>query len=221
MFFIYGIRGKEHSAQYIRNVYCKECGHTNHHARALTRYAHLFWIPFFITSRPLQLVCDSCGNTMDKRTLPVEDLKRIKHAFFSLWNTLPYFTGLALLLLIAFFSYLDGQDKKQAELAMLDRPQVNDVYLADFSKLFTDIDMEGYNYGALKITSLSDDGISFAVSKESYTTRSGVRKRLRKGFPEPGDYLDDNDILISYESVRELYHSGTFAGIHREEPLRR
>jgi hypothetical protein len=187
-------------------------------AQALTRYAHLFWIPFFITSRPLQLVCDNCGNIADKSTLPVEDLKRIKQAFFGLWNTLPYFAGLVLLLLIAFFSYFSAQEAKQNELAMLERPQVGDVYVADFSKLFTDMDMEGYNFGALKISSLQDDDISFAVAKVSYKTKYGVKKSLRKRSPESDEYFEDNEILISYEEVKELYNSGAFSAIHRQKP---
>ncbi|MEZ7197513.1 hypothetical protein [Pseudodesulfovibrio karagichevae] len=221
MLFIYGIRSKEHPAQPIRNVYCKGCGHTNHTARALTRYAHLFWIPFFITSRPLQLVCDNCGNITDKRTLPVEDLRRIRRAFFSLWNTLPYFTGLALLLLTASFAYLGKQETKQQELAMLERPQVNDVYVADYAKLFTDVDMEGYDYGAFKITSLSEDGVSFAMAKVSYKTKYAVKKKLRKGFFKPDEYVSDNEILISHEDVKGLYKSGIFSSIHRQKAAER
>jgi hypothetical protein len=217
MLIIYGIRSKEHPAQSIRNVYCKNCGYTAHTARAFTRYAHLFWIPFFITSRPLQLVCDNCGHATDKRALSVEDLPRIKQAFFSLWNTLPYFAGLVLLLLIALFSYFSAQQAKQNELAMLDRPQVGDVYVADFSKLFTDVDMEGYNFGALKISSLRDDGITFAIAKVSYKTKYRVKKSLRKRPPESDEYFEDNEILISNQGVKELYNSGTFSAIHRQK----
>ncbi|MGE4422587.1 MAG: hypothetical protein AB7D39_09835 [Pseudodesulfovibrio sp.] len=154
---------------------------------------------------------------MDKRTLPVEDLRRIKRAFVSLWNTLPYFSGIALLLLIASFAYLDRQETRRQELAMLERPQVNDVYVADYSKLFTDVDMEGYNYGAFKITSLSEDGISFAMAKVSYKTKYAVKKKLRKGFLKPDEYVSDNEILISHEDVKGLYQSGIFSSIHREK----
>ena len=215
MLIIYGIRTKEHPIQYIHNVFCKNCGHTNHTGQAITRYAHLFWIPFFITSRPLQIVCDNCGHIAEKQTLPKQDLALIKQKFFNPLNTLPFFIGIGLVLFIALFTYLDNQETKQQELTMLEQPQINDVYLADFSQIFTDVDMEGYNFGALKITSLEEDGVSFAVAKETYNTEYGLQKRIRKAFPRSSDYYDDSEILISYEGVRELYNSGAFISIRR------
>ncbi|BCS88655.1 hypothetical protein [Pseudodesulfovibrio sediminis] len=216
MFIIYGIRSKEHPVQYTHNVYCDNCGHTNHTAQAFTKYAHLFWIPFFITSRPILLTCDNCDHIMDKRELSKEDKKRVNQAFFTPLNTLPFFLGVGLLLLAAFLYHLDNQEIRQKELAMLDQPQVNDIYIADYSKLFNGIDFEGYNFGALKITSLQEDGISFAVSITSYRSDYGVERKLREGFPDPDSFVDD-EILIPYDDVRKLYNSGTFSGIHREK----
>lgn len=123
-----------------------------------------------------------------------ERVKSSTHTFFFI--PMQYW-ALVLPALLSFLAYTDmqGEKKMQENLAA---PQINDYYLVDYSKMYTDA--TEYKFGLMKVKNVSGDSVELFASSQAYTKKAGAREDVKKNKDGAAGY---------YDTVTESYTSST------------
>src|SRR5690606_10404399 len=119
--------------------------------------------------------CTHCKRTLVDNEISTDISKRIKAAVFTKSSVIPMFSGLILIACLLFIGvYAAKQDDKQ-DMAYIEHPSVNDLYIVDFTKIFDDTDPK-YKYGVMRLRDITSGQAEFQVSSLAYNKKSGVRK---------------------------------------------
>ena len=105
-------------------------------------------------------------------------------------------------------------DFKYNPQAGTEKPAVNDYYVVDFSKIFTDVDAE-YNYGVMRIASVTSTEIEMQISNMVYNKASGVQQDIREGKAASDSYYDPETVGFGTDELQEYKEAGAIYSIDR------
>lgn len=126
---IYGSKGTHLRTEALPGVTCPNCSQPNTLRTSLySRYAHVYWIPFFPYSKLAAVQCDHCQAGWENRQLPavaasaVRELKQhTKHPFWT-W------AGLAVLATAVLLGFMVSTRDHHTDEALLEHPRAGDIY---------------------------------------------------------------------------------------------
>lgn len=150
-----------------------------------------------------------------KRTVLVneetgEKRKSSSHAFF--WIPIEFW-AVIVPVLFTVIAYHDAAEKEQFQ-ALLAAPQVNDVYLVDFSEIYEDSD-ETYRYGALKVVDVVDREVVMVPSEMGYNLRKGPREAFASGEMDKPAYFLEQPLYIDTDGLLDLHEKGGIYSVIR------
>ena len=126
---IYGSKASHVKSIQLDKETCSHCGTQGSIVLSTySRYAHLFWIPFFSVGRLSASQCTHCKQVLELKQMPAQirayHERNLAETRLPIWQ----FSGLVLLLVaIVFGAYTNGLDKEQ-QAQLLQAPQSGDVY---------------------------------------------------------------------------------------------
>lgn len=210
----FGSRGKTVEGQVVEGIQCPSCENQQFVTFGILRYFHLYWIPTFPTSKIVGMECTHCKKTLVDKEVPAALSEKIKATVFTNKNTLPMFTGLIIIAcLISAVGFAVQQDNMK-EVAYIEQPAINDLYIVNFTKIFNDTDPT-YKYGAMRIKQISATQAELQVSKTAYNKTSGVRKDIRERKTSSDAYYDGKPVYIDISKLKEMKESGAIYSIER------
>lgn len=212
---ISGIREKEHKGSPVNTVLCRNCGHDKHVSFAVSRYFHMFWIPFMITSRQVGLRCSNCKKVSTNNKIPHDVEMRLRKTLFTPFRVLPLYSGLLLVALFVALLYFAHLENEKDERALLQAPKIHDVYLADLSLVFPKQQFGEFNFGAMRILSVTDEGVLLAVSKDSFSDSLALSKLITRDIASSEDFYGGKTIFLSNEDVINLHEAEAIRSITR------
>lgn len=139
-----------------------------------------------------------------------EKRKSNSHTFF--WIPIEFW-AVIVPVLFAVMTYQDAAEKEQFQ-ALLAAPQVNDVYLVDFSEIYEDSD-ETYRYGAFKVVDVVDREVVMVPSEVGYNLRKGPREASASGEMDKPAYFLEQPLYIDTDGLLELYENGSIYSVIR------
>ena len=210
----FGTKGKTIEGDIIDGIQCPNCEKTQFISFGALKYFHLYWIPTFVTSRSVGMECTHCKRTLVDDELPGDVIKLLKGTLFNKRNTIPMFSGLIIILCLIMFGVHAGKQDAIKESAYMDYPLINDLYIVDFDKIFTDVDPT-YKYGVMRLRDYSYGDIEFQVSKLVYNKTSGVFSDIRNGKTSSDEYYDSEVLFIDSGKLHEWKDSGAIYSIER------
>lgn len=198
---IYGSKAAHLKSAQPKAAVCPSCGQTGTIIlSAYSRHAHIFWIPLFPIGRIGVSQCQHCKHTLEVKDMP-HDLKREYENLKAETKTpIWQFSGLALIaVLIAFFIYSDGQNKKK-HVEYIASPAVGDVY---------EYKTESSNYSTLKVIDVSGDSVFVTPNDYETDKMSGVYK-----IDKEENYADFS-YGISRDDLKQMHSEGTIYDVNR------
>ncbi len=119
-----------------------------------------------------------------------------------------------IILCLIMFGVHAGKQDAIKETAYMEYPLINDLYIVDFDKIFTDVDPT-YKYGVMRLRDYSYGDIEFQVSKLVYNKTSGVFSDIRNGKTSSDEYYDSEVLFIDSGKLHEWKDSGAIYSIER------
>ena len=175
---IWGSKTKAIEGENIEGLACPECGKGQASTFGIIKYFHLFWIPTFLTSKTIGVECTHCKKTLIGNEIPEEFSESIRATLFTKRNTLPMFSGLLIIALIASsVVYMNHRDNLN-DLAYIEQPAENDLYVVDLTKLFEEQEPT-FKYGIMRIKNLTATQVELQTSQHSYDRLDGADKSLK------------------------------------------
>ena len=213
--FFYGKKSREIKGKKITDLQCNRCKHFNFTPIGKLNYIHLYWVPSFISSKQLSLSCNNCKLELTEAQIPKDRVKYIRADVFKLHKTLPMYLGSVILSLIIFAGVYVVDQKNKREAYLLNNPEVNDVYIANFTKLFDHVKTR---YGALKIKQIDQESITFYVSQDSFDKTSKVTKEYNSGKLDNPEYFSDTLYESNQQKLLNLKQTDVIKSIKRKKP---
>ncbi|WP_432463284.1 hypothetical protein [Agarivorans sp. QJM3NY_33] len=210
----FGSKGKSISGHVIEGLQCPNCENEQFITFGLLRYFHLYWIPTFITSKKVGIECTHCKKTLIGKELPNDLAKQIKNTVYNPKNTLPMFSGLIIIACLALTLSYSLQQNGLQEVAYIEQPVINDLYIVNFTKIFTEADPK-YKYGLIRIKQISVNRVTFQVSQVAYNKASGVRKDIEENKALADSYYDDEPLSFDIKQLKLMKDSGAIYSIER------
>ena len=211
----FGTKGKVIAGDQVHGVQCPNCQNGQFVSFGILNYFHLYWIPTFLTSKKVGMECTNCKRTLVGEEVPSHLAGQIKDSVFTTGRTLPMYTGLFIIALIGLgIAYVAEQDNAREETYVA-QPAVNDYYIVDFAKIFTEADPE-YHYGVMQITNLTPTDVEMRISTIAYNIASGVRDDIRDGKAAADSYYEEGTITIEIDALREFVDGGAVHSIERQ-----
>ncbi|WP_207678894.1 hypothetical protein [Desulfonema magnum] len=212
---VFGTRGRTIAGQeMIEGVKCPNCGNTQHATFGILRYFHIFWIPTFPTSRVAGIMCLNCKGTFTDEEIPGELGRQIRSSVFNRKNTLPMFAGLAIIACLMIFAMITSVIDDRRDIEYLGKPEKNDFYIVDFTKIFKDADSE-YNYGIMRVKSVSGNMVELMVSKIGYMLSTGPARDIDKGKAKKNSYYAGETIHIDISGLGKMKEDGAICSVER------
>lgn len=210
----FGSKGKVITGEPVQGVQCPSCENGQFVSFGILNYFHLYWIPTFLTSRKVGVECMHCKRTLVGDEVPSHLAEQIKSSVFTTGKTVPMFSGLIIIAIgILGIAYAVQQDTARDE-AYLAQPAIDDYYVVDFSKIFTDVD-PGHRYGVMRITNVTPNEIEMQISNIVYNKASGVQKDIRDGKTATDSYYDPETISFGVGRLQEYKDAGAVYSIER------
>lgn len=188
---------------------CESCGSSSKHtANVFYRYAHIFYLMSFVTSREYTDVCPACDHATSL------DKAAVKGKFK---DTVPFIRKNGWMLCILAFaafgalSLLSASDRAERTARIVAAPAVNDMYLANMAQ----IDGSGYAlsdspdnreknaFGAMRLIKIEGDRLYFAVSTKAYSKKKGLR-RIANSKSENMQFDTSDPLTLSRTDVQSL-----------------
>ncbi|WP_432467871.1 hypothetical protein [Agarivorans sp. Z349TD_8] len=210
----FGSKGKSISGQVIEGLQCPSCENEQFITFGLLRYFHLYWIPTFVTSKKVGIECTHCKKTLIGKELPSDLAKQIKKTVYNLKNTLPMFSGLIIIACLALTLSYSLQQNSLQEVAYIEQPAINDIYIVNFTKIFPQADSK-YKYGLIRIKQVSENKIQFQVSQIAYNKAAGARKDIEENKALADSYYDDEPLSFDIKQLKLMKDSGAIYSIER------
>lgn len=124
------------------------------------------------------------------------------------------FSGLIIITCLILFGVYAAQQDNIQEAAYVEQPAVNDLYIVNFTKIFTGVDPK-YKYGLMKIKQISAGQVEFQVSKIAYNKTSGVRKDIRERKTSSDSYYESEPLSIDIGKLKSMKDTGAIYSIER------
>ena len=210
----FGSKGKVVAGELVQGVQCSSCEHSQHTSFGILNYFHIYWIPTFLTSKKVGLECAHCKKTLVGDEVPSHFVDEIKPGVFTTGNTLPMFSGLILIGLIAIGLTYAGQQADVREATYITQPAVNDYYVVDFTEMYTEADSE-YPYGLLRVANVSSGVVELQVGSMIYNRTTGVRSDIRDGKAAAENYYESETLHFGLAELQGLKESGAIRSIVR------
>jgi hypothetical protein len=173
-------------------------------------YAHIWYLFSWVTSRKYMVICSRCHNGV---VIPAHEFQsQVRKDPIPLWRRYGWTLILAILGLVTVVGIVQSKQKDAELTEALITPHVGDVYFADLSKVVNGFG-ESPAYGALRLTSIGDDELAFAVAKKAYSDKAGVGKDVQ--LLESADYYDAADGLsLTPDELRHLSDTHVIYGMN-------
>lgn len=210
----FGTKGKVITGNQVQGVQCPSCQNGQFVSFGILNYFHLYWIPTFLTSKKVGIECTHCKKTLVGDEVPAHLAEQIKEGVFTTAKTLPMFSGLIIIALLGLgIANVVRQDSAREE-AYLAQPAVDDYYIVDFAKIFTNVDPE-YHYGVMRITDVTSTDVEMQVSTVAYNMASGVREDIRDGKAAADSYYEAGTVRFEILELQAYADSGAVHSIER------
>ena len=176
----FGSKGRVVAGEAVQGVQCPSCQQTQFASFGILNYFHIYWIPTFLTSRKVGMECMHCKNTLIDDEVPSHLTEQIKSGVFSTGNTLPMFSGLIIIGLLAMGLMYMSQQDDALEATYIAQPEINDFYVVKLTEIFVEADSE-YPYGLMRVGEISPDGLEMQIATMMYNLPTGVQDDIRSG----------------------------------------
>lgn len=177
------------------------------------RYAHVWYLFSWITSRQYVSQCTRCsaGHVVEPRAIadmigkadPVPLIRRRG-----------WLIGPALLIVAggtaAAYEYQHGQDVTQ----YIDAPRVGDIYRSDLSKISRGF-AQSPAYGLMRLEAIDGEQLVFRIASKAYTGRRGASKDVTTYAYCNTQYFSAEIVRLPHSQVRRLYEQSVIYDIDR------
>lgn len=211
---IYGAKSQTINGGVVSDIQCRECGHWEHLIYGELGYFHIFWIPTFLFRKKILAKCTKCQNTISKDRIPSHLMDRIRPKLFPLSKILWKFSGLVLLAILITGITIKVQDDIEKEKNYLSSPMLNDYYVADFTKIYNDADID-FRYGILKVIQVNENLIVVQPSHVVYSKLSGAISDINKGKINKHNYFRNDEMSKSINQLQLMKSKGIIRKVKR------
>jgi len=164
---IYGFKGTHLRTQELPGVACPACNTTNSLRTSLySRYAHVYWIPFFPYSKLTAVQCDACQELWENKAVPASIAPSVREV--QQQTSHPYWSWAGLAAVVAFFSFaiLAGMRDRHTDEALLLAPRAGDIYTVRSDSA----DM----YSLLKVRRVGGNNVELVANEYQTDSRTRV-----------------------------------------------
>ena len=210
----FGSKGKVVGGEAMEVVQCPNCENNQFVTFGILNYFHLYWIPTFLTSREVGMECMHCKRTLVGDEVPSHLVDQIKSSVFSTSNTLPMFSGLIIIALLAMVGMYTVQQDNAREATYISQPKIDDYYVVDFTKVFVDADA-AYKYGLMRVTDVTSTEIEFQIGSMVYNMASGIQQDIRDGKAAADSYYEPDKARFEFSELLELKDDVAIYSIER------
>lgn len=188
---------------------CPSCSQSHQlRTSVFSRYAHVYWIPFFPIGKQSVTECGNCHQAWDDKTLPadlkapVQTLKRE--------TKVPYFhwAGAALIVVGIVAGVLFNAKDERANKAFLQSPQAGDIYTVHVAGEGNDKDKDSYSL--LKVRSVSGNSVEVVGNEYQIENNSHPLTELNK----PENYSKEPTYLTRYD-LQLMQQKGELTDVDR------
>lgn len=199
---IYGWNSKILKQAPFSNRECPQCGNKESQFDVIAHYFHLFWVPMFVYKKKAKITCTSCGYSLKKTEVEPEMMENVKALKAAVRNPFYLYIGSIILLIgISYVSFAAYQSSQQ-DLAYIEDPQVNDVYVLRDLEETSD-----YDHYAMKTVEIEGDSLFVLFNTFSYNY---VISRLDKE-----DGFSDIMYSVHKDHLKELHNNGELKKVIR------
>lgn len=168
---IYGTNGSHVRTIPQPGLSCPSCTNAeNLHLSVFSRYAHVYWIPFFPYKKPALAQCMHCQGAWELADLPAE-AGEVKQALLSVKKETraPWWqwSGLAVLVLALLWGVIAAQRDEQDNSAYLAAPRAGDIYTVR-----TEDSTGKAQYSLMKVVSAKGNAVELVANE--YVTNSAT-----------------------------------------------
>jgi len=191
---IYGSKGTHLRTEPQPGVACPACHTTNSLRTSLySRYAHVYWIPFFPYSKLTAVQCDACHELWENKQVPASIAPSVREV--QQQTSHPYWTwvGLTAVLALLTFGFLASIRDHHTDEALLLEPRAGDIYTvrADSAGMYSlmkvqrvggnNVELVANNYQVDNVSPIDQLNSPEKYSKEPFTlTRLELQIMRRK-----------------------------------------
>ncbi len=156
---------------------CPSCGQSNSLRTSIfTRYAHIYWIPFFPYEKPTVTECARCQQTWTDKTLPAELKAPVQALKRESEVPRQHYAGMALVAAGILAGLFFWAKDERANKAYLESPQVGDIYTIRVDSVEN---QARHIYSLLKVRGVSGNSVEL-VGNDYQIDNSSPLKELNK-----------------------------------------
>ena len=180
------------------------------------RYAHLWYLFSWITSRQYVCQCTRCNNSRVVEPSAVAD-KIGKTDPIPFMRRRGWLVGLGVVVAGGSIVAVAAHQHDQDVATYLTAPRVGDVYSADLSKIsrgFT----QSPAYGLMRLEAIDGDQFAFRIAAKGYTGRKGADKDVTGRVYLNAQYFSSEIIRLPRQQVQRLHEQSVIYDIDRRTP---
>lgn len=178
------------------------------------RYAHLWYLFSWITSRQYVCQCTRCNNGYTVEPRAIAD-KLGKTDPIPFMRRRGWMVGLALIVALGGAIALFAQQHDQDVAKYVDSARVGDIYRADLSKIskgFT----QSPAYGLMRLEAVEGEQLVFRIADKAYTKRTGVGKDVTNRAYRNAQYFSSEVVRLPRQQVHRLHEQSVIYDIDRQ-----
>ena len=212
---IYGTKGKIIEGKPVENVQCPSCGSESLKTFGIIQYFHIYWIPFFPTSKEVGVECEKCKGGMNEENMPSHIVEAVKSSIFDDYDSLHLFTGLIIVLLIFAVGIGVGLSNSLDSSEYIGNPRANDRYVVNLSKIIKDVD-RGSRYGVFRVVDVNGENVSYQIGKMGYSSSTAAKKIITKGEADSSSYYVGKVSIVKKGHIQKMYDDGVIRYVIRQ-----
>ncbi len=200
---VFGTRASNIRNGQIINVDCPNCqSNTTMKYSVFAKYAHVYWIPFFPTSKMTVAECNSCKKTfeyielVDSIKKKFERIKESNPVRYPVWM----FSGLFVIAGIMGFGYYESKESEANTADYVKNPKVGDVY---------SFKLDNGHYTTARIDKVARTEVYVTFSDYEIDLESDIDR-----VDEPQNYTTQKD-TFDLIAMQRLYNEKTIIEITR------
>lgn len=211
---IWGSGGKVVELGSAGNAECAVCEKERAFRNVLAyRYAHVWYLFSWVTRKEYLTVCEVCNRGTQHDTKAFEaKLGKSPIPFYR------RFGGLVLLGLIAtivVFGMIAASRTSAREDALLDRPQVGDLYTVDLEQLVPG-EFDDHAYGVVRVAAVDGDTVTVQVPNAGYSKWQGADSDARGSRAgAAGYYAQEETLSFTIAQLRQFHDGRALQHVYR------